>query len=394
MANFINSDTLGTYQLDSENPRFAELPLVKSRSGPQDLHAPDETPISISDSRILLDEAFDELSNGKNSFQSLTDFPPAVQSWLKKHKRVLFEDTKVISSANIVKSYNQLADIERMPYAKDKSLSHMISALMHQQKASLATIRRSQVDGLVYYSILHGAKMELRCSLCSEPSRTDFQPRWSINRPDFYVAYRRVCKSEQCQGKQVQTIPKEQNMRWTVADSEKLQATNSTKPIRNWTGLLITDSKQLEQLPCPVETWCIHCKDDTKTHDNGTRYIDDSPQWAPGDPVKYVEKRTPCSTCPLRGRNTRPRFVPVDPLIPSIPSRHILRFQEKWKNQPEEVIREMLIHQQGAIRKPRRFKARLKITDGQIETKSEKEQLEPAARPLKKAKLDVKEASS
>ena len=163
MANFINSDTLGTYQLDPETPRFAKLPLVKSRSGPQDLHAPDETPISISESRILLDEAFDELSNGKDSFQSLTDFPPAVQSWLKKYKRVLFEDTKAISSANMVKSYNQLADVERMPFANDKSLSHMISALMHQQKASLATIRRSQMDDLVYCSILPGAKMELRC---------------------------------------------------------------------------------------------------------------------------------------------------------------------------------------------------------------------------------------
>ena len=153
-----------------------ELPLVEPPRKLEDLYAPDETPISLSDSRILLAKAIDESSNGKNSFQNLTDFPPAVQTWLKKHKRVLFEDTRMISTANIATSYNQLADTEGLPDAKDKSLSRLISALMHQQQATLPTFRRSQVDDLIYCSLQPGDKMEGCCSQCSEPSQADARP--------------------------------------------------------------------------------------------------------------------------------------------------------------------------------------------------------------------------
>ena len=179
----------------------------------------------------------------------------------------------------------------------------MILELMNQQKSSLANRPRSSLDDLMYCDFLPATTMELQCRRCSKPSHTDTQPRWAVNRPDHHIAISSPCRSEQCKGKRAWHIPKDKHLYWPWADTPSLEASHTFKALRSWKGLLISDSEQLEHLPCPMLCQCIH---------DGTRYVDTSPQWGPGDPPKYIEKRSDCHTCILQGRHKQPRYIPAD----------------------------------------------------------------------------------
>lgn len=56
-AIFDNNDTIGLYELNSNKSPPPEFPNNKLQVAPQDLYVPDETPSSISESRVLLDNA-------------------------------------------------------------------------------------------------------------------------------------------------------------------------------------------------------------------------------------------------------------------------------------------------------------------------------------------------
>lgn len=199
-----------------------------------------------------------------------------------------------------------------MPDTKGNSLPTLILELMHQQKACLADICENPLDGLTYCNSLPGTTIEIKCSHCSKALQMDTQPRWSVNRLDHYVANYKRCYSKQCGRQRAMQIPKIENLRWTCAGSASLKATHTSKPFRSWKGLLMSDPKRLEHLPCPVYCQCIHDR---------TRYVDSLPQWAPGDPPNYVEKRTNCNTCISQERSPLPRYIPEDPAIPSVPTR-------------------------------------------------------------------------
>ena len=57
MVILIHKDTIGLCELEPANLPPPEFPNDELQIGPQDLYAPDETPSSISESRVLLDNA-------------------------------------------------------------------------------------------------------------------------------------------------------------------------------------------------------------------------------------------------------------------------------------------------------------------------------------------------
>ena len=263
------------------------------------------------------------------------------------------------------------------------SLSTMILELMNQQKSSLANRPRSSLDDLMYCDFLPATTMELQCRRCSKPSHTDTQPRWSVNRPDHHVAIFSPCRSEQCKGKKAWHIPKDKNIRWTWAETPSLKASHTFKALRSWKGLLISDPKQLEHLPCPMLCQCIH---------DGRRYVDTSPQWGPGDPPKYIEKRSNCHTCILQGRHKKPRYIPADKSIPSITTRALTNFYKKWEKQPEDLVRTIFALEPGQPRKPR-VSQRSGTTKPMKKRSSEEAQSDSAEKMLKKAKFGGEESS-
>lgn len=379
MAIFINYDTLGIPELDSDNSPPPKSRNVERQIGPQDLYLDDKTPSSISESRNLLDTSLKDLRDSTGSLDSLRDLPVTTQAWLKKHNRVLFEDANTISAVDIRKAYDRLAEIQDTPNTKDISLRTMILGLMRQQKASLPNIGQSTLDDLMYCSILPGVAIATKCSRCSTPSQNT-QPRWSVNRPDFYAASMVTCYSRLCGGKRAMQIPKDENLRWTPADSRQLKVTQTSRPLRNWKGLLLSDPKQLKSLPSSVNCQCIH---------DGTKYVDKSPQWAPGDPPKYVEKRTKCKTCITHGRSSQPRYIPEDPDIPSVATRTIAMFCDEWKGQSDEDIRTCFASKPGLPRDPKKFKEQSGTATSKKKQSSQKARTGSAERPLKRVKVDT-----
>ena len=177
-------------------------------------------------------------------------------------------------------------------------------------------------------------------------------------------------------------ISKDENLRWTCANSASLEATHTSKPTHSWKSLLISDPKQLKHLPCSVYIYC-QC-----IHD-GARYVDNSLQWAPGDLPKYVEKRTDCNTCISQGRSHIPGYIPTKPAIPSVPIRVTAAFYDEWEKQPVEVIRTLFASQLRSPRNPQKFKQQSGTTKSKNKRSSEEAQPELAGRPLKRAKFDV-----
>ena len=134
---------------------------------------------------------------------------------------------------NITKIHDRLAEIQDISDAKDISLRTMILGLMDQQKASLPNVGESTLDDLMYCSILPGVAIATKCSRCSTPSQNT-QPRWFVNRPDFYVASMVTCYSRLCGRKRAMQIAKDENLRWTPAGSTELKATQTSRPFHNW----------------------------------------------------------------------------------------------------------------------------------------------------------------
>ena len=98
---------IGLYELNSNDSPRPKLLDNELQLGPHDLYAPDETPSSITESRVLLDNAIEDFREHEINLENLSDFPLTIQAWLKKHKRVLFKDSNIISAADVEKTYER-----------------------------------------------------------------------------------------------------------------------------------------------------------------------------------------------------------------------------------------------------------------------------------------------
>ncbi|ERF68565.1 hypothetical protein EPUS_04663 [Endocarpon pusillum Z07020] len=84
------------------------------------------------------------------------------------------------------------------------------------------------------------------------------------------------------------------------------------------------------EVPQTVETWCHRCKEDTKTVDRSSIYVDKDPRWTIGNHPMYVERKPTCKICADQGRVAR--FVPVDGKILSIFQTTLIETWREWDN--------------------------------------------------------------
>ena len=115
LASFANDGMIGLYELDSNDSRRPEPLDNELQLGPHDLYAPHETPSSITESRVLLDNAIEDFREHEINLENLSDLPLTIQAWLKKHKRVLFEDSNIISAADVEKTYERMKEMRETP---------------------------------------------------------------------------------------------------------------------------------------------------------------------------------------------------------------------------------------------------------------------------------------
>lgn len=64
-----------------------------------------------SSKRVLFDTTHEDFGDSEGKVESLQDLPVTTQAWLKKHKKILFEDAKTINAVDVRKTYDQLTNI-------------------------------------------------------------------------------------------------------------------------------------------------------------------------------------------------------------------------------------------------------------------------------------------
>ena len=152
------------------------------------------------------------------------------------------------------------------------------------------------------------------------------------------------------------SIPKDKSILFVEGGRKDLSFESARNVREDWRDG-IRDPKDCEgKLSKSVESWCIHCTENTKLSGGRTRCVDESPRWTLGDPPKYVERRPACLNCLSEGRPRGARFVPVDVTIPSIYKKRISTFEENFGSLEEDTKAEALAVEPKSSKKPRTSK--------------------------------------
>ena len=155
--------------------------------------------------------------------------------------------------------------------------------------------------------------VELKCRNCDVQLPADLSPRWDVLSPDIYVVRLWRCQCRSRKG----SMPIDQNIPFQhPASAGHVKTTGS-----EWETLLRPAGDP--EVPRTVETWCHRCKEDTKTVDRSSIYVDKDPRWTIGNHPMYVERKPTCKICADQGRVAR--FVFVDDKILSIIQTTLIR---------------------------------------------------------------------
>jgi hypothetical protein len=213
-------------------------------------------------------------------------------------------------------------------------LNDLVLELMLQQQAQLDTVRKLDLENLLFHS-LNGDPIEYSCP-CGTRRGTDYEPRYSCKRPLHYVMRPKRCRSEKCNPSGLKNGASK-DLSSVLNDipsvkhcARRLRATTDyIKRGERWAQVLLSPV-DATHLPGVVEAWCINCQDNTKIADGSSTFFDRSPRWTIGNKRSlYLERQPLCITCNEHGRG--PRFVPVDPRIPSIFSQVLAGFVDNFK---------------------------------------------------------------
>lgn len=218
------------------------------------------------------------------NWESPADFPAIIQHRFGKQKQALFKGVSACHTADIRMLYNQLDATTKLSLIGNLSLSEMILAILKPHDKALKRLPHSALDNLMYCDVKPNDVVEVACNQCQETLATETQVRWSVNRPDYYVARQRRCNSTVCQGKQRVAVPKNTDLPFTYGSRSDLIGSITRKPNESWQDLIQSHGRQ-RVLPLTVTSWCIHCKENTRLKDGRNTYVDVS-QMGIGDTVE------------------------------------------------------------------------------------------------------------
>jgi hypothetical protein len=314
--------------------------------GDWDSYFDGQQPFSVREFREILPVALTTAMGPENhphKWKSPDDFPEIVSIWFRRQREILFKGMSISGAADILPVYRRLCATTNGPLKENPSLAEMICALIKEQTKMIENLPTSTVDDLFYYGFEPFDVVETMCYKCRQPLPPDIKVRWSVMRPGHYVVRHKRCKTNLCQGKLRSIIPRDKSILF-VEDGRKDLSFESTRNVReDWRdGIRDPKDYEEEKLSKSVESWCIHCTENTKLSGGRTRCVDERPRWTLGDPPKYVERRPACLNCLSEGRPRGARFVPVDVTIPSIYKKRISTFEENFGSLEEDTKAEVL----------------------------------------------------
>jgi hypothetical protein len=241
-----NSDFKGSISLATYDSTVAEVSTPQKPARRWDVHFSDGAPSSITESRVLVAQSLAQMSNdvGSYNWESPADFPAIIQQWLGKQKQALFRGVSSCHTADIRMLYNQLDATTKVSLVGNLSLSDTILAILKLHEKALERHPHSNLDDLMYCDVKPNDAVEVACNQCQETLATDTQVRWSVNRPDYYVARQRRCNSTVCQGKQRVAVPKNTDIPFTYGSRSDLVSSITRKPNESWQNLIQSQDRQ------------------------------------------------------------------------------------------------------------------------------------------------------
>ena len=313
-------------------------------------------PLSVQELRSLVPLAQESMkaTEGQlpSNLEELSNLPACVQQWLARHWVPVFKENSPIGITGIRAIHSRYCNYEKDDTKKATTITTMIIDLLGLHAERLCRLKKSPIDDLIYYTFDPLESMATLCNRYRKDLAMDVEPRWSVFRFGHYVLRGRRCNSNTCKGSQQGAVPRDDTPHvW--AKRLELSATTARKIRGQWRGAVRSPEDCNEALAKPVESWCIHCKEKTKVHSNGDRFIDTSPRWDLGSPPKYIERRPNCLNCPLEGRTGTARFVPINSKIISIYKKRLSQFEEQWGHLPKSIKGEVLSMEPCSTSKPR-----------------------------------------
>lgn len=300
-----NVTTLKSFaQIDTDIPldemtSLQDLSLSTSTTGPEptkrssSLLRPvltfSECPHSV---KTLLDEvlpsAIQALQSDKSEWTHFSDVPADVLKWLEGVKQSVFPNFETIELEDISKALDQTLFKSNVHGIGNLSNKKAILKLMLAQQEQLQATSGNYPN--LFFVRLEASEVSIKCQKCAEPFPTDDSPRWATNRPNYYYMKLVRCHSKTCNGAQRFGVPVDPDIpylsakSWSCSQLWQTEARLSTVDI--WPFL--TQTKDTDIV---VESWCIRCKERTRTFRGGNKYADIFPRWTGGaGNLLYVER--------------------------------------------------------------------------------------------------------
>ncbi|PSN62689.1 hypothetical protein BS50DRAFT_591954 [Corynespora cassiicola Philippines] len=310
-----------------------------------------ETPHSNDTLRELLPPAIAEARKADSpDWKDPTQFPSAVLKWYRGQKQILFYEATVKSCVDISNAFHR-CDKSLVKSNSITSTRQAMLNLMIIQEKNLKTLPGKFQD--LYHSRFDGSSITTSC-ICGLTKRVDKDPRFSCLRVGFYIARQtKACRSAQCN-----------------PDSRALGTTRSLLPESDisWIhqsciatrneGLKRVDlDRVVQKIPAngtsSLVCWCVWCKEKTETNGGSTFFTDENPEWTLGytRPL-YIERRPKCLRC-ARDNRRQGRFIPVDPLVPSISRSRLIQFERTYGHHDSRILALLLDEWLPSSRVPR-----------------------------------------
>ncbi len=255
-----------------------------------------ECPHSV---KTLLDEvlpsAIQALRSDKSEWKHFSDVPADVLKWLEGVKQSVFPNFEIIELKDISKALDQTLFKSNVHGNGNLSNKKAILKLMLAQQEQLQAT--SGKYPILVFVRLEASEVSIKCRNCAEPFPTDDFPRWATNRPNYYYMKLVRCHSKTCKGAQRFGVPVDPDIPYLSAKSGSCSQLLQTEARLSTVDLrpFLTQTKDTDIV---VESWCIRCKERTRTSGGGNKYVDIFPRWTGGaGNLLYVERELICLFC-------------------------------------------------------------------------------------------------
>jgi len=271
----------------------------------------------------VLPSAIQALRSDKSEWKHFSDVPADVLKWLEGVQQSVFPKFELIELEDISKALDQTLFKSNVHgngnLSNKKAILKMMSAQQEQLQATSGNYPNP------FFVRLEASEVSIKCQKFAEPFPTDDSPRWATNRPNYYYMKLVRCHSKTCNGAQRFGMPVDPDIPYLSAKSGycsqllQTEARLSTVDLRPF----LTQTKDTDIV---VESWCIRCKERTRTSGGGNKYVDIFPRWTGGaGNFPNVEREPICFFCKKKCGQSG-RFIPISESIRSIYPKRLRNF--------------------------------------------------------------------